>query len=280
MRTITVLSGKGGTGKTTLSASLVELSRRCIAVDCDTGASNLHLLLQSRTMSNEDLYLGSTAQRDDSACISCGACRKSCAFHAAGEPIDTSLCQGCGVCTLVCPVDAVKLVNRYDGIWKRSETENGMMFHADMVPGAESSGKLVTLLKHHAYAYAQKHQYSLTICDGPPGIGCPVIASITGSSEVVLVTEPTEAAFADIQRIIELVENFSIPMYVCINRWDIWKEMTCRIEAYCRKHSVPVLGKIRYDPGIREALNSGMSPVRADIPSRNDVIHIYTALIQ
>ncbi len=278
MREITVLSGKGGTGKTTISASLVLLADKCTAVDCDVGASNMHLLLDPQHETYEEISLGKLAVRNYELCISCGKCTKNCRFQAAGHPIDTMLCEGCGVCAYVCPAEAIQLSDHVGGAWMRSRISSGALFHAHLEPGGENSGKLVSLLRTEARSYSKHHTIDTMICDGSPGIGCPVIASLSGASEVLLVTEPTVSAMHDLERIIELIRYFRIPGHVCVNRWDMHPEMTEKIEKSCLQAGIHPAGRIRTDNIFLKAQRAGKPPIEFDTPGAEDIRNLGNAL--
>jgi len=276
MKELVILSGKGGTGKTTFSASLAYLAAPAITVDCDVNASNLHILLPHKTQVIEDVYLGQESEINPGLCTGCGLCFEACRFHAIQKTnrayyVNTPLCEGCGVCSLVCPEHAVSMNPAFGGQWMCSETAVGTLYHAELASGGENSGKLVSILRREAREAAQKENHDLIICDGPPGIGCPVIASLTGTDRALLVTEPSIAAVHDLKRIIQLLHRMSIPAGVCINRWDVSPKLTEDIEQYCKKEGIEPLGRIRYDRGLIDSQKKGTTPLELDTPAAGDI---------
>lgn len=276
MHELTVLSGKGGTGKTTVAGSLAELASPCIAVDCDVDASNLHMILPGICRHHEAVVLGRTAVVDPARCSGCGACLRACRFNALQYVNHTAaassvLCEGCGVCALVCPNQAVTMQEEISGHWMISSTAAGSLYHAELEAGGENSGKLVSLLRRKARAAAEQLQLRYVIGDGPPGIGCPVIASLTGTTAALLVTEPTTAAFHDLKRIAELLAHFSVPAFLCVNRWDINPRITKEIEAYALDSGIEPVGRVRYDREILQAQYRGVSAVNLDTPASRDI---------
>ncbi|MDI6850319.1 MAG: P-loop NTPase [bacterium] len=263
MKQIVILSGKGGTGKTSLTASFAVLSKNAVIVDCDVDAPDLHLLLKPKVLKTNDFYGSKLASIDKDKCIECGLCIEKCRFDAITSDFEVNpfSCEGCGVCGLVCPVQAVSFAERKAGEIYISETKYGPMVHALLFPGEENSGKLVTMTRLLAGIVAQEQKRSLIIIDGAPGIGCPVISSITNTDYALVVTEPTESGIHDLQRVLELLKHFSVRPLICINKYDINVENAEKIEKYSKENNIPVLGRIPFDPVVTEAMVEGMPVV-------------------
>lgn len=259
MKQLTVLSGKGGTGKTTLVASLAVLAQQAVVVDCDVDAPDLHLLLQPKIIKSQEFKGSKLATIDKEKCIKCGLCLEKCRFNAITESIeiDPLACDGCGVCAVICPQEAITLKERVAGQTFISKTKYGAMTHALLSPGQSNSGKLVTFTRLLARILADTEKSPLIIIDGPPGIGCPVIASVTGIDAGLIVTEPTMSGIHDLKRAWGLLKYFSIPAFVCINKYDINEENTKKILDYCRLYGLEFLGKIPFDPMAVEAMLQG-----------------------
>lgn len=258
MKQITVVSGKGGTGKTIIVASFTALAHNHVIVDCDVDAPNLHLLFEARLKEKEEFRGSKEAVVDEEKCIDCGRCEKACKFGAIrGHTIDPILCEGCGVCAYVCPENAIMLREKISGYAFISETKYGPMVHARLNIAEEASGKLVVLVRNNARKIAEEQGRELILIDGPPGIGCPVIASLTGVDMALIITEPTMSGLHDLERILGLAHHFGTASLVCINKYDINEENTNRIVEFCRKNGVNVIGKIPYDPIVTEAMVAG-----------------------
>ncbi len=260
---VTVLSGKGGTGKTTVAASLGIFFKRPTFADCDVDASNLHLLLKPEIKEKKPYFGHKFPVVDESLCVACGACETHCRFgaiivdeHAA---IDPTACEACGVCVEVCPVGAITLVDRPCGEVYISETPFGPMVHARMDPGVGTAGKLVTMVREEAMKVAGKD--GLVLIDGPPGIGCPVIASLAGTNIALMVVEPTVSGYSDFKRLLNVVRRFKAKPCVCINKHDLNRQYSGTIEQYCRESGVPVIGKVPYERKIFDCLSQGRIPV-------------------
>jgi MinD superfamily P-loop ATPase len=243
---ITVISGKGGTGKTTLTAAFASLAGNALTADCDVDAANLHLILHPVLTGKLDFYAMKVAAIDPDKCCACGCCRERCRFGAINEDlvIDIHACEGCGVCELACPEGAIVMKDHKAGEVYRSMTRFGPFIHARLGIGEETGGKLVAMVRKNAMDMATLHGNDLIIIDGPPGIGCSVIASISGVDLVFIVTEPSVSAIHDLERVIEVAAHFRIKTVVCINRYDINAEKTAHIEEYCRKKDVDIVGKL------------------------------------
>jgi MinD superfamily P-loop ATPase len=255
VKQVAVVSGKGGTGKTTLTASFAALAKDVIIVDCDVDAAVLHLLLEPNTVIEQEFKGAKVAIIDKSKCIECGECEKACRFDAIKDFIvDPIFCEGCGVCSYICPEDAISLKEKVSGYAFISETRFGPMSHARLTTAEGNSGKLVTLVRHNAKQIAEREGKNLILLDGPPGIGCPVIASLTGVDLAVLVTEPTMSGLQDLERILGVVKHFGVVPFVCVNMYDINKENTERIVEFCRQSDVGFVGAIPFDPIVTEAM--------------------------
>jgi MinD superfamily P-loop ATPase len=277
---LVVISGKGGTGKTSIVASFFALADQAGVADCDVDAADLHLVLSPDIQQRWPFVGGETATIDAERCTACGICVDHCRFEAIGSAarpavvheVDAISCEGCGVCVDVCPEGAASLVPTTNGEWFISETKRGPMVHARLGIAQENSGKLVTLVRREAKAVAIAKQRELLICDGSPGIGCPVIASIAGARMVLVVTEPTLSGRHDLQRVAELCRQFDAKVAVCINKADINLEVAAEIEGDAVRLGIPVFGRIRYDEAVTSAqvrrlavVENGDSPAARDI---------------
>ena len=267
MKEIVVLSGKGGTGKTSLTAVFASLMSKAVLVDCDVDAANLHLLLNPLVEERHDFVGAAKARVDTTACNGCGLCIEGCRFEAIRlngiAAVDPLHCEGCGICARICPVGAVSLESRVCGQWFLSRTRNGPMFHARLAPGQDNSGKLVSTLRQSARTLANQNGAAWILVDGPPGAGCPVISSLTGADYVVMVTEPTLSGSSDLQRAVAVADHFRVPTGIIINKADINPEIASRIEEYAAATGRDVLGRICYDPAFTRAQLSGSSVLQA-----------------
>ncbi len=266
MKELVIISGKGGTGKTSVTASFAALAKNAVLVDCDVDAADLHLILNPQIRERHDFYSGHEAVIRPEDCTACGLCETLCRFDAIQESgrtftIDPSSCEGCGVCVEFCPAKAIDFPDRLCGEWFQSQTHFGTLVHARLGVGAENSGKLVSTVRDQAKQFAQAIQANWILVDGPPGTGCHVIASITGANAVLAVTEPTLSGKHDLLRVLELARHFKIPAFVCINKWDINPEMTGQIEAAATAAGATVLARIPYDQSITTAQINGQSVV-------------------
>jgi MinD superfamily P-loop ATPase len=269
VKQITVLSGKGGTGKTSLVGSLAALTKKTVMTDCDVDAPDLHLLLKPEILQTQEFKASRVAVMDEEKCIQCGKCEELCRFNAIEKlVIDPILCEGCGVCAYVCPVEAIELRERISGYAFISRTKYGPMSHARLNPGEENSGKLVSLVRQNAKKVAETENCELIINDGPPGIGCPVIAAVGGVDIGLIVVEPSLSGIHDMKRALGLLSHFKIPSLVCVNKYDINEENTDRIVEFCRSNSVEVVGKTPFDPLVTEAMVAGKSIVEYSPKSR------------
>lgn len=265
MKQIVFISGKGGTGKSTVTASLCQLVQNKIMADCDVDAPNLHLIIQGDTLKEADFFGAKEAVIDQDACISCGLCREACRYEAITEDFNVKMmkCEGCGACMLVCPEKAISLVNVKTGKTYIDKTQHGTFSHALLDIGAEGSGRLVTEVKKNMGEYTKYEDRALV--DGSPGIGCVVIASITGADAVVVVCEPTKSGKSDLERALGVTRHFGIPAFICINKYDINPEITDDISRYCQSNGYPLIGKIPFEPAIVKALQKLQTPIEAGI---------------
>jgi len=255
VKQLTVLSGKGGTGKTTVVGALATLAKDKVLADCDVDAADLFLILEPTIRHREDFYSGRQPVVDRNGCTQCGVCTELCRYDAINDgAVDLLNCEGCGLCAEACPEHVITMRPGRSGEWFISETRHGTMVHARLGIGEENSGKLVADVRRHAHAVAEEQFAELVIIDGPPGIGCPVISSLTGTDLVLIVTEPTVAGIHDLERIAGLAGHFSIPCLVCVNKYDLNESKTREIEAYCRREGLAVAGTIPFDVCAVEAM--------------------------
>lgn len=251
---LVVLSGKGGTGKTTIATALSELAQDVMRVDCDVEASNFYMYYEGKDLEKKDFYGGKTAKIDDSKCIKCGKCQEVCKFNAIQDfQIDPFACEGCGACTLVCPTEAIVLEDEKAADTFITQTDKGIIARAEMGIGSDASGLLISFLRRNAKRFSEDKK--LTIIDGSPGIGCPVIASVTGSDMVLVVTEPTKSGLEDLKRVVTLCEHFGVYTMVCINKYDINEEMSKEIESFINDTDLKLVGKIPYDDMVMKSIN-------------------------
>jgi len=264
MKQVAVISGKGGTGKTTLAASFAVLGRNQVVIaDADVDAPDLHLLLSPQVLQSEEFFGSKIAIMDENKCTECAECERHCRFEAIKDlRIDPLHCEGCGVCAYVCPEEAITLQDERTGDVYTSETKFGPMVHANLYPGSEASGKLVTQVRNLAQRLCLEHDGGLiVIIDGPPGIGCPVIASLAGVDLALIVTEPTLSGLVDMKRVLDLAEHFNIEPLVCINKFDINLKNTQTIREFCRESKIEFVGMIPFDEEVDRALKLGRSVV-------------------
>ncbi|MCR4393905.1 MAG: ATP-binding protein [Dehalococcoidales bacterium] len=258
MREIVVLSGKGGTGKTSLVASFAVLARNAVLVDCDVDAADLHLLLEPQVEAVNEFWSGQTAFIRREKCIQCDLCQTLCRFRAISDyQVDRISCEGCAFCSRICPVDAVEMKQKLAGHWFVSETRYGYLVHAKLAVAQENSGKLVAAIRKEAHTIAVRNNHGLIISDGPPGIGCPVISSLSGADLAVLVTEPTLSGIFDLKRVLEVCQHFNVPAMICINKYDINPENTEQILRFCEEKGIEVAAKIPFDSAVTQAIIKG-----------------------
>jgi MinD superfamily P-loop ATPase len=270
---ITILSGKGGTGKTSVSAAFSILAPSpSVVADCDVDAADMHLLLQPTVRNRNRFFSGNEAKIRQEDCIGCGACLTHCRYDAVRmEPdrtkgdatfsIDPIRCEGCGVCVRFCPANAIDFPERFCGEWFVSDTRCGPMVHAKLGVASENSGKLVSVVRTKAKEIAEGTDAPFVIVDGPPGIGCPVIASMSGVQAVVLVTEPSVSGRHDVERVMRLARHFGIASFLIVNKWDICPEGADSIEEAGRSLGAVPLGRIGYDPDVTAAQMAGKSAI-------------------
>ena len=256
MKEIVVVSGKGGTGKTSFTASMATLFENKVLADCDVDAANLNLLLNADVLEEYDFVSGHSAAINKDVCVSCGRCREACRYHAISEDyqVDGFSCEGCGACFYLCPVGAVSFDDALRGHYFVGKTKKQeWAVFAELLPGAENSGKLVTVVRKKAQEIAKEKGNEFILTDGPPGIGCPVIASLTGASFIVFVTEPTVSGVHDLKRVMELSRHFKLPGAVVINKGDVNPEYSSEIEALSLERGYELLGSIPYEPLVSQA---------------------------
>lgn len=259
MKEVTVISGKGGTGKTTITAAFASLARDAVLVDCDVDAADLHLILDPKVMESVEFLGLKLARKDDEKCNECGLCYEKCRFGAVSDSYEIirENCEGCAVCQLVCPEDAIEMVDRVSGEAYISSTRMGPMVHAQLKAGEEASGKLVSVVRNLGKKVAKGEGKDLILIDGPPGIGCPLIASISGVSFVIVVTEPTISGIHDMERVLGVADHFGIPAAVIINKADINLDNTERIRKICSGSGIRVIGTLIYHDSATEAMIEG-----------------------
>jgi len=275
MKQLVILSGKGGTGKTSVSASFAHLThlnpyRTGVFADADVDASNLELVLAPQQTEQEPFEGGRLAVIDPDRCVDCGVCEEVCRFDAivkgaGARKVDSISCEGCAACVHVCPEQAIHMEDQVAGYWARSISRYGHLLHAHLYPAQENSGKLVTLIKQRARLLALDSEADLLLVDGPPGIGCPVISAVSGADYALVVAEPTTSGVHDMERVLKTTAHFKVPSAVCINKADIYPEGCADIEETCHAQSLPLLGKIPYDVEVTRAMVQG-EPVTASAP--------------
>jgi MinD superfamily P-loop ATPase len=328
MKELVIISGKGGTGKTSVAASFAALAKRPVIADCDVDAADLHLVLSPQVKERHEFRGGHEAVIRPADCIGCGDCLTLCRFGAVMQTagagtapmfdikavdcndcdfcarscsahdlemikamkdahgnsfgavftVDPVSCEGCGVCVEFCPTKAIDFPERLCGEWMVSETRCGPMVHARLGVAAENSGKLVSIVRREARRIAEEQGRDLILVDGPPGIGCPVIASVTGADQVLVVTEPTVSGEHDLLRVLSLARHFTIPAAVCVNKWDLNPEMTERIENQARQVGAQVVGRIRYDRLVTAAQMRERAVVETEAPAAGDMRKIWEQL--
>ena len=285
MRELVVISGKGGTGKTSLLASFAVLAGNAVLADCDVDAADLHLVLSPEVREEHEFWSGHEAVIRADDCMGCGLCRLHCRFDAIALAktatggivcrVDPAACEGCGVCARICPYEAVDFPERLSGRWMVSESRAGPMVHARLGIAADNSGKLVSMVRKEARRTAEETHRDLILVDGPPGVGCPVIASIGGASGVLVVTEPTVSGQHDLERVLALTDHFHVPACVCVNKWDLNAERTAEIEETARRAGARVTGRIRYDRAVTGAQLATRAIVETDAACAADVRSVW-----
>ncbi len=262
MKEVVVLSGKGGTGKTSIVGSFAALAQKKVMADCDVDAADLHLLLTPSVKEKNEFRSGQVAVIDNDKCIECGLCQEICRFNAIRDyQVDPISCEGCGFCSHICPMEAITMNECKAGDWFISDTRHGPLVHARLGIAQENSGKLVALVRQKAKEIAGKQGLDYIISDGPPGIGCPVISSLSGVSLALIVTEPTLSGIHDMERVLGVCKHFGVPAMVCINKYDINKNNTRAIQDYCRVNGIEVAALIPFDNCVTEAMVLGRTIV-------------------
>jgi MinD superfamily P-loop ATPase len=257
-----VLSGKGGTGKTSIVGSFAALAKGAVLADCDVDAADLHLILQPTIQQTNEFWSGQTAFIDEDRCTQCGLCQELCRFKAIKDfKVDPVSCEGCGFCSHICPAEAITMKENLAGHWFVSDTRYGPLVHARLGVAQENSGKLVATVRQQAKMIAEKQGFDYIISDGPPGIGCPVISSLSGANLALLVTEPTLSGIHDLERVLGVCRHFGVPALVCINKYDVNEDNTRQIESYCRGQRVEVAAIIPFDNAVTEAIVHGLPVV-------------------
>jgi MinD superfamily P-loop ATPase len=261
MKELVVISGKGGTGKTTLMAAFASLAEKKVLCDADVDAADLHLIMDPTTVERHDFQSGHNAIINPDKCTACGLCRELCRWNAIDEEfkVDPIACEGCGVCFYFCPEGAIDFPMNTCGEWSISETRFGPMVHARLGIAEENSGKLVTLVRQEAKKLAERSELDLILTDGPPGVGCPVIASLGGASAALIVTEPTVSGKHDMERVAELAAFFKVPAMVCINKFDLNADASGDIERFVSHRGLSFLGRIPFDPAFTKAMVQGQT---------------------
>lgn len=283
MKELVIISGKGGTGKTSVTAAFAVLADRPVVCDCDVDAADLHLVLEPTIRARHEFESGHEAVIRKNDCTGCGICQDLCRFGAISNTvdmfsIDSVSCEGCGVCVRFCPEGAIDFPQRHCGQWFVSDTRCGPMVHARLDVAAENSGKLVSTVRREAKHLAEEENHKMVIVDGPPGIGCPVIASLTGASQILVVTEPTVSGEHDLERVLSLARHFQIPAAICVNKFDINEEMTKRIEDRAVSAGATIAGRIRYDASVTRAQIQKKAVVELDTPGADDMKQLWKNL--
>jgi MinD superfamily P-loop ATPase len=270
MKELIIISGKGGTGKTSLAAAFASLAENKILCDADVDAADLHLILDPKVQRQSDFRSGFTADIDREKCSECGLCRDLCRWDAINDEFEVNPveCEGCGVCVYFCPEMAINFPENTCGQWYVSDTRFGAMVHARLGIAEENSGKLVTLVRQEARKLAEARDLDLILTDGPPGVGCPVIASIGGASAVLIVAEPTLSGIHDMERVVQLANHFKVPAMVCVNKFDLNLDLTRDIENYARDEGLSYLGTIPFDPDFTSAMVNGQTIIEYNSNSK------------
>lgn len=266
MKQITIVSGKGGTGKTSITSAFASIAQNKILVDCDVDAADLFLTTQPTILKSHVYSGGKVAVIDEQICTNCGICMDLCRFDAISLQNDQTTisefsCDGCRLCKIACPVEAIKMVENLESRWYESETRFGPMIHAKLGIGEDNSGKLVTQIRDIATKTAKEQSLNTVLIDGPPGIGCPVISTLTGVDIALMVTEPTLSGMHDLHRLIELAKGFKLKSYVLINKFDLNSDMSDEIDALCEKEHIEVLAKVPFNRDFVDAMVNQQSVI-------------------
>jgi MinD superfamily P-loop ATPase len=270
MNELIVISGKGGTGKTSLIAAFASLAENKVLCDADVDAADLHLIMDPDVRKRTDFQSGHTADIDRNKCSECGLCLEMCKFGAISDDfkVNSIDCEGCGVCVYFCPEKAIDFPENTCGQWFKSDTRFGPMVHARLGVAEENSGKLVTLVRQESKRLANQKNLDLILTDGPPGVGCPVIASIGGASAVLVVAEPTLSGIHDMERVVQLANHFRVPAMVCVNKFDLNLDLTRDIENFARDEGLSWLGRIPFDPIFTKAMVKGKTIIEYNSESK------------
>jgi MinD superfamily P-loop ATPase len=259
VKELVVLSGKGGTGKTSIVASFAALAQKKVLADCDVDAADLHLVLKPDIRQDNEFWSGQVAVINEIKCTECDLCQELCRFEAISDfKIDPNYCEGCALCSHICPAEAIKMKERLSGHWFISDTKYGPLVHARLGIAQENSGKLVALVRQQAKQIAERDGFDYIISDGPPGIGCPVISSLSGVSLALVVTEPTLSGIHDLGRVVYVCRYFNVPVLVCINKYDINEDNVRHIESYCLSQGLEIAARIPFDNAVTEAMVHGL----------------------
>jgi len=262
MKEVVILSGKGGTGKTSIVGSFAAIAQSKVMADCDVDAADLHLILTASVKEENEFRSGQVAVIDEEKCTQCGLCQDVCRFDAISDfRVDPVSCEGCAFCSHICPAEAITMQESLSGHWFIADTKYGPLVNARLGIAQENSGKLVALVRQHAKELAEKNGLDYVISDGPPGIGCPVISSLSGANLALLITEPTLSGMHDLDRVLGVCHHFGIPALVCINKYDLNQDNTRQIENYCLNQGVEVAARIPFDNVVIEALVMGQPVV-------------------
>lgn len=281
MKQIVIISGKGGTGKTVITGAFAALAKNAVFADCDVDAADLHLLLEPNIKESHEFRSGIAAFVHKDKCTQCGKCREICRFNAIDESIviDSISCEGCAFCSFVCPVGAIEMRENVSGEWFISETRFGPLVHAKLGVASENSGKLVSLVRKKAKELAEQNKCDWVIVDGAPGIGCPVIASLSGIDCAVVVTEPTLSGLHDAQRVIGVTKHFNVQTKLLINKYDLNLDMAKQIEKYCQTNDVELIGEIRFDIAVIKAVVEGKTIIEyQDGIVKKEIVSIWEKL--
>ncbi|MDD4995760.1 MAG: 4Fe-4S binding protein [Patescibacteria group bacterium] len=281
MRQIVVISGKGGTGKTVITGAFAALAKNKVMADCDVDAADLHLLLQPAIKERHEFRSGKTAVINKELCQKCGRCIDVCRFKAITDDftVDSMSCEGCAFCSHICPAQAIIMKESISGEWFISDTRFGPMVHAKLGIAEENSGKLVSLVRKQSKELAEKNNCDWVIIDGAPGIGCPVIASLSGIDCAVVVTEPTLSGLHDALRVIEVTKYFKVPSRLVINKYDLNPDMSGKIEEHCAKNGISLIGKVRFDKTVVEAMVEGKTIMEyKDTPVKDEIKEVWEKL--
>lgn len=271
---ITILSGKGGTGKTGLTAALASVAENTVFADIDVDAPDLHLILQPEVKESHVFQGAQIASINSEICTNCGLCKEECRFGAihyktgGGLEVNSFECEGCRLCERICPVQAITTAHSTNNHWFVSDTRFGSLLHAKMGPGEENSGQLVSVVRKNAKEKARSLNADFLLNDGPPGVGCAAIASVTGADKIILITEPSKSGFHDVLRLIELVQTFKVPMYAVINKYDINTEITQQMERFFITQGIKLVGKIPFCESMVSAIVEKKSIVELDPESQ------------